>query len=112
MSDCWRYVCTLLLLAATAACSSTKVPCGGKIFPQGIGDDALAIVNKARVESKAFCAASEAGCDYTVAKAKGGWSVAVTLVFPVDGKCGSRFGDEKFYSYDDSGELARVIEGL
>lgn len=112
MSRCWRYALMLLLLGSAAGCSSKKIQCGGQVSPQRIGSDALAIVDKAKAESRRFCAGSEAGCDYTVARTKEGWSVAVTLVFVVDDKCVGMFGGEKFYSYDGSGQLIGVIDGL
>ncbi len=108
----WSSALTLLLLGSAAACSSTKIECGGQVAPHGIGSDALAIVDKARAEARGFCTGSEVGCDYTVVKTKTGWSVAATQVFVVDGKCVSAIGGEKIYGYDGSGQLTRIIDGL
>lgn len=112
MSRHWRYTFMLPLLGSAVACSSTKIECGGQVSPHGVGSDTLAIVDKAKAESRRFCEGSEVGCDYTVAKTKAGWSVAATRVFVVDGKCVSAIGGEKIYGYDGSGQLTRVIEGL
>lgn len=102
----------MLLFFGAAGCSSTNIPCGGRISPSGLKGDALVIAKKAVAESARFCAGTSEGCDYIVAKTPKGWSVASTRVSRVDEKCLSAIGDEKFYSYDDSGELLRTIDGL
>jgi hypothetical protein len=112
MTSFWRFAFWLLLLAALGGCSSEKIDCGGKISPDVINADALKIVKKAEIDSKAFCKGSDAGCTFTVAKTDQNWSVSATRVFAVDGKCVSRIGDEKFYKYDESGVLMRVIDGI
>lgn len=112
MNSRWCYVWALLLLVGAPGCSSTNVQCGGKISPAGIDGDALVIAKKAMAESAVFCEGSPVGCDYVVAKVSNGWSVAATRVFVVENDCASRVGDEKIYSYDDSGDLIRVIDGL
>lgn len=112
MNSRWCCVWALLLLIGAAGCSSENIQCGGNISPTGIDGDALVIAKKAMAESAVFCAGSPVGCDYVVAKVPSGWSVAATRVFVVDNDCASRMGDEKFYNYDDSGKLIRVLDGL
>jgi len=112
MNRFWQFGIVSLLAAATVSCSSTTAQCGGRVFPDGVDAEALEIAEKAVVASKSFCAESDAGCDFTVAKTSQGWSVAVTRMYAVDGKCASRIGDEKFYAYDASGTLISVIDGM
>jgi hypothetical protein len=112
LNQVWRYAFALLLVAATSGCSSEAMHCGGRIYPDHAGADALDLVKKAERDSKAFCAVSGAGCDFTVARTNQGWSVAATRTFAVDGKCASRIGDEKFYRYDEAGTLIRVVSGI
>lgn len=112
MSNCWLGVASALLFLGVAACSSKNIPCGGRVYPSGIKGDALSIAEKAMAESKRFCAATSEGCDYIVAKTPTGWSVAATRVSLVDEKCLGGIGDERFYSYDNAGELLRTIDGL
>ena len=107
-----RTGCVLATLALLAACAANEVSCGGNMSPEHIDRMAMVAIEKAKADSKAFCAGSPSGCDYTVASTPDGWSVAATLVFSVNGKCVSRIGDERFYSYDASGSLVRVLEGI
>ncbi|MEJ7746428.1 MAG: hypothetical protein WKF61_06685 [Luteimonas sp.] len=102
----------MCFITVVAGCSAEKVHCGGRIYPDQVGEDALKILKKTEAESKEFCSEPGAGCDFTVAKTRQGWSVAATRTFAADGKCASRIGDEKFYSYDNSGSLIRVIDGM
>lgn len=111
LNDARRYAAAIFLVAGVTGCSSATVDCGGQVHPENLGADALRIVEKAKADSKAFCSESDSGCDFTVAKTAQGWSVAATRIFAVDGKCASRIGDERFFSYDESGTLLRVIEG-
>jgi hypothetical protein len=112
LNDFRRCAVAFLLAAAAVSCSSKAVHCGGRVYPVEAGADALGVVRKAEADSKEFCAESGAGCDFTVAKTKKGWSVAATRTFAVDGKCASRIGDEKIYSYDESGILVRVMDRI
>ncbi|WP_141400851.1 hypothetical protein [Pseudoxanthomonas wuyuanensis] len=112
MNKILRYASYSIAVAVISGCSSKADHCGGNVYPDKAGVDALRFVEKAKVDSEEFCLESGAGCDFTVAKTNQGWSVAVTRTFAVDGKCASRVGDEKFYSYDNSGSLIRVIDGM
>ena len=107
-----RNLLAFLVVAIVASCSAERTVCGGRIYPDQPSSDALIIVKKARSDSRKFCSDEGAGCDFTIARTKQGWSVAAIKVFAVDGKCASRMGDEKFYSYDSAGSLVRVIDGL
>jgi hypothetical protein len=107
-----RTGCLLASLTLLAACSENQVSCGGKVSPGQIDRLAMVVVEKAKADSKAFCAGSPSGCDYAVATTPNGWSVAATRVFSVKDQCVSRIGDERFYSYDASGSLVRVLEGI
>lgn len=103
----------LLLTVATVACApKPPVECGGKIYPESASAEALSIVERAAAESRPFCAGASDGCDFSVARTSQGWSVAVTRMIVVEGKCVSRLGDERFYSYDKSGAPVGVIDGI
>lgn len=112
LNNIWRCAFAFLLIVVMMGCSSKAVHCGGRVYPDKASAEALELVKKAEMDSKAFCAESNAGCDFTVAKTNQGWSVAATRTFSVDGKCASRAGDEKFYSYDETGSLIRAVDGM
>jgi len=107
-----RHAISLFFIAAIAGCSAEDVRCGGHNYSEKVGADALRILKKAEVDSRAFCSGPGAGCEFTIARTNQGWSVAATKMVAVDGKCASRIGDEKFYSYDSSGSLIRSIDGM
>lgn len=107
-----HFALALLLMVVVTGCTSKTVLCGGQVYPDNISADAMRVVKKAEVDSRVFCAGSNAGCDFTIAKTNQGWSVAATRTFAVDGKCASRLGDEKFYYYDGAGALIRVVQGI
>lgn len=107
-----RHTISFFFITAITGCSVEDVHCGGHNYPEKVGEDALRILKKAEVDSRAFCSGPGAGCDFTIARTNQGWSVVATRMFAVDGKCASRIGDEKFYSYDSSGSLIRVIDGI
>ena len=106
------YAATALLLAVHAGCTSAPVECGGNVRPEDLGPDALRILEKARADSRAFCSESTSGCDLVVYKTPRGWAVAATKMMVEDGKCVTRFGDDRYFSYDASGTLLKVINGI
>lgn len=102
----------ILIAALCGGCSLEEKKCGGKIHPENASGAALEIANKALIDSREYCRGAGLGCDLRVAKTSSGWTVAVVRKFSVDGVCASRVGDEKFYSYDNSGNLIKAVNGI
>lgn len=97
---------------AVAACSKPPIICGDEISPKNATDAELQLVSIARDQAAGLCRQKDGGCDFSVYKTKAGRTVKVTRVMPYDGRCVSGFGFEKFYSFDESGRLESVINGL
>ena len=111
-SSARRYAAAVLGIALLAGCTSAPVECGGQVRPEKLGPDASRILEKARVDSRAFCSESTSGCDFVVYRTPRGWAVAATKRMVEDGKCVTRFGDDRYFSYDASGTLLKVINGI
>lgn len=108
-SWCMIVGCSFLSLVS---CGSGDLRCGGVVYPSDVSTDALKIVEKSKVNSREFCSHSDYGCNFTVAKIDGGWSVAVVRVLVVRGRCASRIGDDIFFIYNDSGVLVKTLNGV
>lgn len=109
---CEQLMLVLLVTTSLAGCSQTEVSCGGNVKPENADSEVLKRVSNAKTDSAVFCSKKGMGCDFSVARTKDGWSVAVTRTFAVDGRCVSRIGDEKFFVYDERGALIQVIDGM
>ena len=112
LSSARRYAAAVLCIALMAGCTSAPVECGGKVRPEKLGPDALRILEKAKADSRAFCSESKSGCDFVVYRTPRGWAVAATKMIVEDGACVSRIGDDRYFSYDQSGTLLKVINGI
>lgn len=97
--------------SSVLACSPSPIACETKILPDNPTHETYQVLARAMVASHDFCKAGAADCEYIVAEVDGGWSVLATRTFAVGGKCVSRIGDERFYVFDASGRLTRVVYG-
>lgn len=103
---------TLLLVAVLlSGCSKPQVSCGGNM-PRNATPAQLELVKIARGQAQELCGHGDGDCDYTVYETKAGQTVKATRVSPYEDKCVSNFGDDQYYSFDESGKLLKVINGL
>ncbi len=112
LTDARPYAAAVLGIALMAGCTSAPAECGGQVRPEKLGPDASRILERARADSRAFCSESTSGCDFVVYRTPQGWAVAATKMMVEDGKCVTRFGDDRYFSYDASGTLLKVINGI
>lgn len=100
------------LVVALAACSEPQIVCGGEVYPTAATESELQLVSAAKVAAAEFCGRDDSGCDFAVYKTRDGMTVKATRMVANDGKCVNFIGDERFFSFDASGRLQRVINGL
>lgn len=108
----WLVTIGVVSACAVAACSKPPVICGGEVSPKNATDAELQLVDIARDRSTDLCNQPGSACDFNVYKTKAGRTVKATRSFAYDGRCITRIGDERFYSFDESGRLESVINGL
>lgn len=98
---------------ALAACSEPPpVICGGKVRPENATAAELDLVSIAIDRSADLCGYGGESCDFDVYKTKAGQAVKATRRRPYDGRCISRIGDDRYYSFDASGRLNGVMDGI
>lgn len=108
-----RLVLTVVVASlVVAACSKPPITCVGEVNPKSATDAELQLVDIAREQSADLCNQPDSACDFDVYKTKAGRTVKATRSFAYDGRCITRIGDERFFSFDESGRLESVINGL
>lgn len=100
------------LAIALPACSNKQVVCGGEVLPALATQSQLELVGTVKEEASGFCGREDAGCDFSVYNTNAGTTVKVTRMVSNQGKCINFIGDERFYSFDKSGRLQNVTNGL
>jgi hypothetical protein len=109
----WFTAAGLAFAVLLAGCTGPEVVCGGNISPRNPSAVELKLLEVAKKESAGFCNVQNAGCDFAVYETRAGRTVRVSLERPSsNGKCASYFGGDKFYAFDESGNLESVINGL
>lgn len=109
----WIKAVGLAVAVLLAGCTGSEVVCGGNISPKNPSAVELKLLEVAKKQSAGFCKVQNAGCDFAVYETKAGRTVRVSLERPSsNGKCASYFGGDKFYAFDESGNLESVINGL
>lgn len=109
---CWCFMLGACIAMGGAACSKPQVVCGGGVYPKAATDSELNLVSIAKVEAAEFCSRVDSGCDFSVYKTRAGATVKARRMVAHDGRCVNFIGDERFYSFDESGRLEGVINGL
>jgi hypothetical protein len=104
----WRKFLGILFVLIAVACHSERIECWGAVHPGNLHSDGAEVLEKARLASRSYCSEVGTGCNFSVKKEAGGWSVTASKMLEVDGKCVSRIGDKQFYNYDAAGEPTGV----
>lgn len=107
----------MLVGLAAAGCSKEVIECESLVYVGGAGSSvaefladpandpvAVTVVKKVMEDSMARCGTASKGCEFSVGKARYGWSIAVTTLRPtVDGRCAGLMGGEKYFTFDEGG---------
>lgn len=109
--DVGRLTLVSLAVLLVASCSREDAVCGS-VKPERPTEIESRMLSVAKRQSFSFCSVQGASCELTAYETRGGRTVRVSRVFAQDGKCIGALGDEKFYSFDESGKLIRIVNGI
>jgi hypothetical protein len=88
------------------------VQCGGKVRTFASGPVVDAVLASARLESKAFCTGDYSGCNYQVLPREGGWMVVASFARSAEGRCFYLLDDERYFLYDSTGRLEKIMDSI
>ncbi|WP_312316619.1 hypothetical protein [Stenotrophomonas sp.] len=104
-------ICIAGVAVLLAACSAENVVCGS-VKPANPNEVESKILGVATKQTLAYCSVEGASCNIAAYETRGGRTVRVARVFAEDGKCLGALGDEKYFSFDESGNLQKIIGGM
>lgn len=104
-------ILALLVALLLSSCSQEDVVCGS-VEPGNPSPIESRMLEVAKRESTSYCNVEGMSCEFAAYETRGGRTVRVTRVYASDGKCIGALGDERFYSFDESGDLIKVINGI
>lgn len=62
------------------------------------------------MESKTFCTDGYSGCNYQVLPREGGLTVVASFARSAQGRCFYDPHDERYFLYDSTGRLERIVD--